>query len=139
MEPEQNQNEWLLLRSLDATVSPAEQQQLARAMQEEVVLRRHHDQYLRIRNAIQRTEPDTFGPFFAERIMHMISQRKQDLDFQLFFFFKKYQVLIAGIIVALLIVNLMLSDEFSIAGIFGLDKGTDQDIFSIDINDNLPD
>jgi hypothetical protein len=132
------QHESLLLQSLDAPVSPADQLVLTTAMQDDFVLRRNYDQYLRIREALKRKEPDSFGPFFAERVMHVIGQRKQEFEYVVLFFFKKYQLLVVGIVVALLIANLMLSDQFSLPGIFGLKKPTDDDVFSTDQFTILP-
>jgi hypothetical protein len=61
------------------------------------------------------------------------------LDYQILFFFKKYQVLVIGIIVALIIANLVLSDELSLRALFGLEADKDENVFSIDVYDNLPD
>jgi hypothetical protein len=132
------QHETLLLQSLDAPVSQADQHVLSAAMQEDFVLRRNYDQYLRIRDALKRKEADSFGPYFAERVMHVIGQRRQELEFVILFFFKKYQLLVIGILMALLIANLMLSDQFSLPGIFGLKKPTDDDVFSVDQYTILP-
>ena len=84
-----------------------------------------------------RTEPDSFGPFFAERIMNMIKQRTQEIDYLIFFFFKKYQVLLVGVLVALLVSNMLLTDQLTVKGILGLDQGTTEDVYTIDLYDNL--
>ena len=129
----------LLLKSFDSAVTPAEQQLLTSTIQSDFVFRRNCDQFQRIRNALLRKEPDSFGPFFAERIMNMLRQRTKDLDYQILFFFKKYQVLVIGIIVALIIANLVLSDELSLRAFFGLEADKEEGVFSIDVYDNLPD
>jgi len=130
-------HEELLLRSWDGAVSARERQTLAELMQNNSAMRQHSDQYQKIRTMLLRTEPDSFGPFFAERVMHMIKQRTQEIDYLIFFFFKKYQVLLVGVLVALLISNMLLTDQLTLKGIFGLEQDATEDVFSIDLYDNL--
>jgi len=84
-----------------------------------------------------RTEPDSFGPFFAERIMNMIKQRTQEIDYLIFFFFKKYQVVLLGVLVALLVSNMLLTDQLTLKGILGVEQDTTENVFSIDVYENL--
>ncbi|HRG78423.1 MAG TPA: hypothetical protein PL167_02390 [Cyclobacteriaceae bacterium] len=132
-----SEHEELLLRSWDGSVSARERQTLAEVMQNNPAMRQQSEQYQKIRTMLLRTEPDSFGPFFAERIMNMIKQRTQEIDYLIFFFFKKYQVLLVGVLVALLVSNMLLTDQLTVKGILGLDQGTTEDVYTIDLYDNL--
>ncbi len=130
-------NEELLLKSYDAPVSAHEREELSRQMQNDPTFRRQSDQYVKIRELMLRPEPDSFGPFFAERIVNQLKQRVNEIDYLIFFFFKKYQVLALGVLVALLITNLLLTDQLSLKSLFGVEQETTEDIFSIDLYKNL--
>lgn len=132
-----SEHEELLLKSWDAPVSARERETLARVMQNNPALRQQSDQYQKIRTMLLRTEPDSFGPFFAERIMNMIKHRTQEIDYLIFFFFKKYQVVLLGVLVALLVSNMLLTDQLTVKGILGLEQDTTENVFSIDVYDNL--
>ena len=130
-------HEELLLKSFDVTVSAREREELSMHMQHNPGIRKHSDQYVKIRELLLRNEPDSFGPFFAERILHQLKQRVNEIDYLIFFFFKKYQVLVLGILVALLISNILLTDQLSLKSLFGIDQETTEDIFSINLYNNL--
>lgn len=134
---ELTKNEELLLRSFDGQVNAAERAELALLMQEDHALRRQSDQYVRVRQMLLRPEPDTFGPFFAERIIHVIRQQSENIENLVFFFFKKYQLVMLGVAVALLVANLLLSEQWTLQSVFGLDKGNTEDVFSIDLYKDL--
>lgn len=130
-------NEELLLKSYDVPVSAQERQELSRQMQNDPSLRRQSDQYIKLRELLLRTEPDSFGPFFAERITHQLKQRVNEIDYLIFFFFKKYQVLALGVLVALVVTNLLLTEQFSLKAFFGITQETTEDILTIDLYKNL--
>jgi len=131
-----SEHEELLLRSWDAPVSARERETLAEAMQNDPVIRQNSEQYQKIRTMLLRAEADSFGPFFAERIMNMIKNRTQQIDYLIFFFFKKYQVLLLGVLVALLVSNMLLTDQLTLKGILGLEETT-KDVYAIDLYENL--
>jgi hypothetical protein len=130
-------NEELLLKSFDAPVAAPEREYLAIQMQNDPVLRRQSDHYLKIREMMHRSVPDSFGPFFAERILQQLKQRANEIDYLIFFFFKKYQVLVLGVLVALLVTNVLLTDQLTLKSLFGVDQETPEDILSIDLYKNL--
>jgi len=132
-----SEHEELLLRSWDGSVSARDRQTLAEVMQNNPAMRQQSDQYQKIRTMLLRTEPDSFGPFFAERIMNMIKQRTQEIDYLIFFFFKKYQVVLLGVLVALLVSNMLLTDQLTLKGILGVEQDTTENVFSIDVYENL--
>jgi hypothetical protein len=137
MENELSHYEELLLKSWDSALSAEERNTLAAQIQNDATLRWQEDQYLKIRTMIHRTTPDSFGPFFGERIINMIKNRAENLEYQIFFFFKKYQMLVAGIFVALLVTNLFLSESFTIREILGLEPQTTEEIYSINLYNDL--
>jgi hypothetical protein len=132
-----SKQEELLLRSWDSPLSGEERTELTAQMKENASLRWQSDQYLKIRQILHRTERDTFGPFFAERILNVIKNRTEKIEYLIFFFFKKYQVLVLGILVALLISNILLTDQLTIKGILGLEQPATEDVYTIDVYDNL--
>jgi len=132
-----SENDDLLLKSYDAPVTARERELLSSLMQNDHALRKQGDQYSRIRELLLRPEPDSFGPFFAERIMQQLKQRASEIDYLIFFFFKKYQVLAIGVLVALLITNMLLTDELTLKSLFGIDQQTTEDVFSIDLYKDL--
>ncbi len=130
-------NEELLLKSFDVQVTAQEREELSFGMQHDPSLRRQSDQYLKIRELMMRAEPDSFGPFFAERIMQQLKQRVNEIDYLIFFFFKKYQVLALGVLVALLITNILFTEQLTLKSIFGIEQEASEDILSIDLYKNL--
>ena len=131
-----NESEELFLRSLDTVISEAERIQLA-ALEQNLEFKKKSQQLVHVRALLARNEADSFGPFFAERIAYRISQLKQEIDYQIFFFFKRYQLLAAGIVIALLALNILLSDQLSIKSILGFEDQAIDDVISIDLYSNL--
>jgi len=82
-------NEDLFLQSLDGKISEEQKMKLAEAMNADPALRRNADQFVKLRTKLLRKEEDSFGPFFAERIINQIKSLKKEIDYQIFFFFKK--------------------------------------------------
>jgi len=134
---ELTKNEELLLRSWDATVQASERNALAALLQQDHVLRKQSDHYLKVRELLKHQEPDTFGPFFAERVMNMIRKNAENLEGLVFFFFKKYQLVVLGVVVALVLANLFITDQLTLASLFGLDKDNAQGVFTIDLYEDL--
>jgi len=95
------------------------------------------DQYILIREKLKREEPDSFRPFFAERIVNKIRNLKQEIDYQIFFFFRKYQVAVIGVLVALLALNIMFSDQLTFKSILGFEDQNQDSIVTIDLYQNL--
>lgn len=129
--------EKLLLRKLDASLSAAEEVQLTRLLREDSSLQDQQDAYLAVRKKLLRKEPETFGLFFADRVIRQLKKRTEEIDYLILFFFRKYQVVALGIFVALLAANLFLTEQYSLASVFGLEQETIEDIISIDLYQNL--
>lgn len=133
-----SEHEELLLQSLDAPVSARDRETLSTLMQSDFALRRQSEHYTTIREMLLRAEPDSFGPFFAERIMNQLKKRVNEIDYLIFFFFKKYQVLMVGVLVALLITNLLLSEQLTLQAVFGFDTPSTENVYAIDAYKSLP-
>ena len=133
-----SEEEALLLKSYDAAISDGERKRLTDATGNDSALRRNNNQYQRIRELLKRDANATFGPFFGERIIHVIRSRKENLDFLVLSFFKKYQLIVLGILVALFVLNLLFTEDLTFASLFGLEPEPAEEIYSVDVYKNLP-
>ena len=129
-------NEDLFLKSLDDSITPEEQATLATALKSDRQFKRNVDQFEKLRAKLLRTEADSFGPFFAERIINRIKSVKKEIDYQIFFFFKKYQLAAIGVVVALVVLNIVLSDNLTVKSVLGFEEQAD-DIVTIDLYSNI--
>jgi hypothetical protein len=114
----QKEIEDLFLRSLDQPLSESEKEKLANALRDNGGVANDMSHYTDLRETILRKEPATFGPYFAQKVITRIQSVKEELDNQIVFFFKKYQIAALGIMIALLTVNVVFSDQLDITSIF---------------------
>jgi len=133
----ENLNEDLFLQSLDGNISDEQKMKLTEAMKNDGNLRRNADQLMQLRSKLLRKEEESFGPFFAERIINQIKSLKQEIDFQIFFFFRKYQLAAIGIVVALVVLNVVLSDTLTVKSVLGFEEEQMDNIVSIDLYQHL--
>jgi hypothetical protein len=132
-----NLSEDLFLQSLDRDMDDKEKMKLAEAMKSDGTLKKNASQFIKLRSELLRNEEDSFGPFFAERVINKIKSVKKEIDFQIFFFFKKYQLAAIGIVVALVVLNIVLSDNLTFKSILGFEDEQMSDIVTIDLYQNL--
>jgi hypothetical protein len=134
-------NQDLFLRSLDSSLHESEKAILQNAYTTDTHLIKHSKEFILVRELLAQQKGKSFGPFFAERVINHIRAFQQEIEYQVFSFFKKYQLVAVGLIVALFISNMMLADSFTIKSIIGLEENaiidTTTDIFEIDIYQNL--
>jgi len=130
-------NDDLFLQSLDGKLSEEQKMKLAEAISTDRNLKRNADQYVKLRAKLLRKEEDSFGPFFAERIINRIKSLKKEIDYQIFFFFKKYQLAAIGVVVALVVLNIVLSDNLSVKSVLGFEDEQADDMVTIDLYQNL--
>ena len=126
-----SEEEALLLRSWDTSLSADERNRIAHLVQQDSKLRQQADQYLKIREMLKSIPFNSFGPFFAERVIHAIKLQRENLDYQIFFFFRKYQLIVLGLLAVLIVLNVIRSENLTWQSFFGLDENT-EDVFSID-------
>ena len=130
-------NEDLFLHSLDENLNEDQKTTLATAMNNNRNLKRNADQFVKLRTYLLKKEEDSFGPFFAERIINRIKSLKEEIDYQIFFFFKKYQAAAIGIVVALIVLNIALSDNLTLKSVLGFEEEHADDVVTIDLYQNL--
>lgn len=112
----------LFIRSLDMSLNPGETAMLTTWVTENPALASQLSGYKSIRETLVRRNPATFGPFFVARLLARIENSRVIIEREIFSFFKKYQLLAAGIVVALLVLNTVLSESLTVDSIFGLDN-----------------
>ncbi|MFM7487871.1 MAG: hypothetical protein ACKO13_13255 [Cytophagales bacterium] len=113
--------EKVFLHSLDATIAANEQVRLHDAIEGHRPFQQMAKEFTTLRELIIVKDKSSFGPFFAERVTHYIKNIKSEIDYQIFSFFKKYQLAALGIVVALVIANLFQSEQSSIASFLGFE------------------
>ncbi len=132
----------LSIRSLDVPLPSEEAIILDKALQDNPALMRYHQANKQIRASLIRQSPASFGPSFAARLTARIENTGVMIERQIFSFFKKYQLLAAGIIVGLLILNTVYADQNTMDAIFGLEDASvstvpAEEIVSFDFNQLL--
>ena len=132
----EDKNEDLLLQSLDGNLSE-EQRKILAAEANDSRFQRRADQFIKIRNTLSRKEGDSFGPFFAERVLNRIRSMKKEIDYQLLFFFKKYRLVAIGAVVALLVLNIIFSDQLTVKSVLGFEEEQIDNLVSVDLYKNL--
>ena len=84
-----DEKEDLYLRSLDGALKETEQTVLENLLMTDHSVKKAADEFGRIRELLALRQGESFGPFFGERVIHHIKELKKEIDYQLFFFFKK--------------------------------------------------
>ena len=136
-----NEIEDLFLRSLDQTLSDAEKEQLVNALRTNQGLAKDVSQYKSIRESILRSKPATFGPYFAQKVITKIQNLRVEIDKQIVFFFRKYQLAALGEFIALLAINVIFSDQVDVPSVLGIKEEAatidDEIIDAFDFQSNL--
>ena len=84
--------------------------------------------------------PSTFGPYFAQKVILRIQNLRVEIDQQIVFFFKKYQLAALGVVIALLAVNVIFADTLDLPSVLGVEETAapaDDDLLSFDFYENL--
>lgn len=106
----------LLYRSLDVDLKVKDQNRLDKALEESEELRKEKERILVQRQALANSSSQSFGPFFAERVMHRIEglgQKKNGLEvfYENFMAaFRKVAIVSAVVLVLLISYNVIKSD-----------------------------
>src|SRR3954465_2457275 len=99
-----NELEELYLRSLDQSLSAAEQSALDEARRSYPEFDADAVKYKNIRETMRRTEDATFSPYFAQKVIDKLQTVKVGIDRQIMIFFKRYQLAAFGLMILLLTV-----------------------------------
>ena len=129
----------LYIRSFDEPMSAEQKDQLLNAMRSNAGLATEFSHYKRTRDALLRTTPASFGPYFATKVVAKIQNVGIQIDRQIFAFFKKFQLAAVGVVIALLALNVIFADELSLKSFFGLENPTTttEEIVSFDFYEML--
>ncbi len=106
----------LLYRSLDGDLKDKDQKKLEEALERSEVLRKEKERALAQRQAVADSAGRSFGPYFAERVMHRIEglgQKKNGLEafYENFMAaFRKVALVSAVVLVLLISYNVIKSD-----------------------------
>ena len=127
------------IRSFDEPLHGGDRESLAEAIKAHPHLARELSHYKTIREAALRSRPDSFGPYFARKVMARIQNVGVQIDRQILLFFKKYQLAAIGVVVALFALNALLADRVTIPSLFGLEETSQpaDEIMSFDFSDIL--
>jgi anti-sigma factor RsiW len=124
----------LLYRSLDGPLGETEQRQLEAALAASRELRAERERIIAMRDALSSSAPDSFGPFFTERVMRRIltsedTESHEDLFFvSLYRLFRPLVAVGAALVITLVTLNLWESDEVSLAAALSA-SGDTVDVF----------
>ncbi len=140
MKPEEIED--LYLRSFDENLSEAQKEALLNSIPVHTGLAGELSQYKDIRENLLRDKPATFGPYFAQKVINRIENMRLEIDKQIVFFFRKYQLAALGVFIALLAINVIFSDQLNISSVLGIQEevtteGADEDIEAFDFSNNL--
>lgn len=142
MKPEEIEN--LYLRSLDGNLNALESTMLQKVLTDNPVLAKELEVYKKGREEMLRKESVTFGPYFAQKVIHKIQSIHEQVDMEIGFFFKKFRLAAVGVVLALLTINIIFSDELNVQSVLGIqqqDEATtgdeDEDIEAFDFSNNL--
>jgi len=133
------ETEDLFIRSLDQPLSVEEKAMLVKELRANAGLATDLSQHKRIRDVLLRSQAATFGPYFSKKVITKIQNLGIEIDRQIAGFFKKYQLVALGVLIALLAVNAVFSDKFSITSVLGIQDttATDDGIVAFDFYENL--
>ena len=134
--------EELYIRALDDSLGEAETRQLVEAMRSFPDLAKELTEYKKVREDVARKLPATFGPYFAQKVIARIQLNRLEIEAQIAFFFKKYQLAALGVFIALLTINIIFSDRADIPSILGVEETqppqpAEDDLLSFDFYENL--
>ncbi len=113
--------EWYI-RSLDVPMSDEEKEALLKELRHHPELAKRLTQHRKVRDIVALKKPASFGPYFVSKLMYKIENTGIVIDRQIFSFFKKFQLAALGVIVGLLILNVIFTEQVSLTTVFGLDR-----------------
>jgi hypothetical protein len=118
------ETEDLYILSLDQKLTPADEERLLLALKEHPDWARSLTQHKTARELLRASSPATFGPYFTAKLIHKIQNTGVVIDRQIFGMFKKFQLAAVGIVVALLILNVALSEQGGWKSVLGIEEDT---------------
>jgi anti-sigma factor RsiW len=133
----------LLYKSLDGELTPEEMSDLEAALAISSELRKEREDLLAVRGLVKAGAAESFGPFFARRVMRAIrSARDEEVSGARFFAsleyaFRRVVLVAAAIAVFLLIYNLNQGGSMSLAAAFGTPEASIEEILAAPVEETL--
>jgi anti-sigma factor RsiW len=123
----------LMVKSLDGELTAVERLDMNAALAESAELRDELARLVAVREAVAASGRTSFGPFFAERVMHRIrtegrAAREESFLGALFSAFRPVAIAAAAVVVGLAIYNSTRTDDVSVAGALGVPQVTLEEI-----------
>lgn len=137
MKPEEIED--LFIRSLDTALPEKAKSDLNQELSGNDTLAGELSRYALLRETILRKEAASFGPYFAQKVITKIQNLGVEIDRQIGHFFKKYQLAAIGVLIALLAVNAVFSDQINIYSVFGMENDPSTELVTFDFYQNLND
>ena len=116
------ETEDLYILSLDQKLAPADEERLLTALNDHPNWARSLTQHKTTRDLLRAGSPAAFGPYFASKLMQKIQNTGAVIDRQIFGLFKKFQLAAIGVVVALLIMNVVLSEQGGWKSVLGIEE-----------------
>lgn len=119
---------YLLYESYDRHLSPAEYSRLKEALKIDVELQDLHQRLEKLNGRFAEHRIDSFGPWFAERVMNKIqSLPTKELVYESFLknllpMFRRVALISSVVFILILGFNISTSSKPNVAGAFGLDR-----------------
>jgi hypothetical protein len=134
----------LLYRSLDEDLGQEERAELDAALAGSADLRRERDELLAMRGKVATSAAESFGPFFAERVMRNIAEEREGQAEGARFFeslqyaFRRVALVAAAVVAFLLIYNMNQGGSVSVAAAFGAeDTATIEEVLTAPVEEML--
>ncbi|CAN5488865.1 hypothetical protein BH10BAC4_BH10BAC4_25070 [soil metagenome] len=112
----------LYILSLDEKLNTADEEWFLKELKEHPDWVRSLATHKKVRELVRARSQATFGPNFITKLFYKIQNTGIVVDRQIFGMFKKFQLAALGVIVALLILNMMLSEDSSWKTVLGIDN-----------------
>jgi len=134
----QEKLEDLYIRSLDVPLSAVETELFLDALHKNPDQAKELAKHKKIRELLKAREAATFGPYFAARLVHRIQNTGVVIDRQIFSFFRKFQLAAVGVVVALIVLNIVLTEKITIKSILGIETtAPTEEVVSFDFFETL--
>lgn len=135
----------LLYRSFDEDLTAEEGRELREALAASEALRREKDRIEAMRKMVSASGPDTFRPFFAERVMRKLTEVRASrngmwtLQEWLSRLFRRVAIVGAAVAAGLVVLNLVQADGVSLAAAFGISEVPIEEILELPVESILED
>ncbi len=128
----------LLYKSFDDMLTDIEQQQLDNALVSSKSLREAKEEIMKLRKTISNSAEQSFSPYFADRVMQIIEEPKNNLNDtideyfdSLFLSFRRIALAGTVVVLALLVNNFISGGGISLDAALSLQQVSIEDVWSL--------